>query len=242
MKTAISIATTLTLLSVLTAFAEPRIWTDTRGNSVEAEFILLTGDKALLRKTDGTEAQVPLQSLCEEDRSYIIRHSPPPLEIDVDMDIDRSNTGNGWRIQVQTETVAAEVTIRKVGTSHYDAPLRAEVYLIGQREHQEDYIIMERAESEFKFPVGSRGAHTYKSGSVSTSRLEAGINAGTEYKGYLAVVYDQHGTILEIKSNKKEFEASADAILKPRGGQTDDPKFEQRAKAESNARKWYRRF
>lgn len=242
MKTKISIVSSVTVLAVLTGFAEPRIWTDTQGNAVEAEFILLTGDKALLRKTDGAEAKVPLKSLSEDDRLYIIKNSPPPLEIDVDMDIDRSNTGNGRRVQIQTETMAAEVTIRKMGTSHYEAPLYSEVFLIGQREHKDDYIIMEQAKSEFKFAGGNRGEHTYKSASVSRSQLDGRSDAGTEYKGYLAVVYDQHGTLLEVKSNKKEFEAAAESILKTRDGDIVDKNFEQRANAQEKEPKKFRRF
>ena len=133
MKTKLSIIVTATLLTALSTFAESRIWTDAKGNTIEAEFVLLTGDKALLKQVDGNELKVSLHTLSEDDRIFILKKSPPRLELDVNLDIKRSNDTHNFRpgFQIQTESMTAKVVVRKTGTTPYDAPLFSEIFLIG---------------------------------------------------------------------------------------------------------------
>ena len=49
-----------------------RIWEDTSGKfRVRAKFVELVGGKAILKKQDGKVINVPLEKLCEEDRSLL---------------------------------------------------------------------------------------------------------------------------------------------------------------------------
>lgn len=192
--------------------AELRIWTDKSGNSIEAEHVRTLSDKVVLRKADGTEIKVSLDTLSDRDRRYAILQTPPRIEISVSTDSDRSNTGYGNRRNVQEETVSVEVKIRKSSPSPYEAPLTAELYLIGAPENDAGYIILEKHRQKFSFTAENKNLHTFESKDVSLKQLEGGRQMGIEYKGYLIAVTDKTGEIISIKCSKLDFEKNAKAI------------------------------
>lgn len=241
MKTTISLIVAATALTALTSLAESRIWTDTKGNAIEAEFVLLTGDKALLKQVDGKEIKVSLNTLSAEDRDFILRKSPPKLELDVNLDVDRSNTGNGRRVQIQTESMSAKVIVKKTGTTAYEAPLYADIFLIGKREYSDEFIVMEHTASEFTFDGTGRGEHVYTSGNVSSRQRDGAGDGGMDFKGYLAVVRDQDGTVIAMKASKPEFEAFAESISVANSGDSLDSNYEVVGEKESDSRR-NRRF
>jgi hypothetical protein len=50
---------------------EVRVWKDRKGNSVEGRFLKQTDGVVFLKGKDGQTVQAKLESLCEEDRSYV---------------------------------------------------------------------------------------------------------------------------------------------------------------------------
>jgi hypothetical protein len=228
--------------------AELRVWTDSKGKSIEAEHVRTTTDKVVLRQSDGTELSVSLDTLSEKDRRYAILLAPPRIDISVSTDVDRSNKGYsrnvGPGMQVQQETIVAEVNIRKSSSAPYEAPLVSEVYLIGRPEQTDHYVILERADSRFRFTTENKNEHTYSSSDVSLKQVESGRSTGLEFEGYLAVVRDKTGTILEMKCNKLDFQKNAEAILGSRRGTVFDEDFNpvdrKEAKREANKDRKYR--
>lgn len=219
---------TAALIISSSAFAEMRLWTDKDGKTIEAEFVRITGDKVVLKQVNEKELEVSLDTLSEQDRRFAILQAPPKIEIDVNTDVDRSNKGYGnygAGYQVQKETISADVKVRKTSSNPYEAPLISEVFLIGQLEQQEHYIILNRSRSQFTFTGDNKREYVYSSGEVSLKQLEAGSQMGVEYRGYLAVVKDRAGNIVEIKSNKPGFEKNADVIMESQRGDTFDKEF-----------------
>ncbi|MDF7801858.1 SHD1 domain-containing protein [Pontiellaceae bacterium B1224] len=205
--------------------AELRIWTDVNDKSIEAEHVRTLSDKVVLRQADGTEIKVSLDTLCERDRQYAILKTPPRIDISVSADADRSNAGYGNRRNVQEETVSVEVKIRKSSPSPYDAPLSAELYLIGMPENGAGYIILDKLRQTFSFTAENKNSHTFESQAVSLKKLEGGRQMGIEYKGYLIAVKDKTGEIISIKCSKLDFEKNAEAILAGQKGTMFDTDF-----------------
>lgn len=224
-------ASCLIILSMLfaleSAVAEMRIWTDEKGKTIEAEFVRTTGDKVVLKQQDGKEIQVSLDTLSEKDRRFAILQAPPRIDISVSTDVDRSNKSGpsnyGPGLQMQKETIDVEVKISKSSSNPYEAPLMAELYLIGQFEKTDYYIVLERSKSRFSF--AEENEHMFDSRDVSLKQLEAGEQLGIEYRGYLTIVRDKTGNILEIKTNKLDFQKNADAILGSERGSVFDENF-----------------
>ncbi|WP_372846019.1 SHD1 domain-containing protein [Pontiella sp.] len=228
MKKQIGVAV-LVWVALQASFAEMRIWTDQKGKSIEAEFVRTTTDKVVLRKADGLELSVSLDTLCEKDRRYAILQAPPSIDISVSINVDRENKGRTWAggpgFQIQTESISAEMKIRKTSTAAYEAPLNAELYLIGQTEKDDFYIVLDRRVSGFRFAAENKNGYGFSSGEVSLKQLEGGTQVGIEYTGYLAVVRDKAGNVLELKTNKLDFRKNAEAIFGSERGTIFDEDF-----------------
>jgi hypothetical protein len=228
MKKQIGLAV-FSLVMLQAAFAEMRIWTDRKGKSIEAEFVRTTSDKVVLRQSDGVELSASLDTLSEKDRRYAILQAPPSIDITVSINVDRENKGRTWAsgsgFQIQSESISAEMKIRKTSSAAYGAPLNAELYLIGHTEKDDLFIILDRKMSGFRFTAENNNAHGFNSGDVSLKQLEGSTQIGVEYKGYLAVVRDKAGNVLDMKTNKLDFRKNADAIVGSERGAIFDKDF-----------------
>jgi hypothetical protein len=197
--------------------AEMRVWTDADGKTIEAEHVRTLSDKVVLKLEDGSEIRVSLDKLDKQDRRYAILQTPPRIDITVSPKIDRENIGYsrdfGGGVQAQSETVQATVNVRKSSPAPYEAPLKSELYLIGQPERADGYVILGRTSSKFKFTAENENKHSYSSDAISLTQVEAGRQAGIEYEGYIAVVKDRTGSILSMKCSKLDFEKNAEAIM-----------------------------
>ena len=210
-------------------FAEFRIWTDQAGKQIEAELLRIADDKVVLRKQDGVEMKVSLDTLSKKDQKYAVLQAPPRIEIKVSTDTDRENVGlgggRGSGLQIQKESVQLAVSLSKTSPAPYEAPLVSEVYLIGQSEQHDGYGVLDRTVSKFKFTEVNKNLHSYSSKMVELKQLEAGRQVGIEYKGYLAIVKDRTGTVLSMKCSKLIFEKNAESIMDAQRGTIFDEDF-----------------
>lgn len=213
----------LNAMLVGAVYAELRIWTDKGGKTIEAEHVRTLTNEVVLRRTDGTEIRVSLDTLSERDRKYAILQTPPRISINVSIDADRSNTGVNRQAQIQEEEVQAEVTIEKTSSSPYEVPLRATVVLIGEPEQSDHCIILNKQNENFSFSEGSEVR--FKSGKISLRQLESGRERGVEYKGYIVAIMDKAGDILELKCSKLEYKKNAEALLSGSRGTVYDENY-----------------
>jgi len=71
MKNLIATLAILCLSYSFPAHAEFKIWEGMSGNVIEAEFVTVLGNEAVLKKRDGKTVKVPISKLCEKDQHYI---------------------------------------------------------------------------------------------------------------------------------------------------------------------------
>lgn len=209
--------------------AEFRPWTDSKGNSVEAEYVRMTDDTVVLRKRDGSELKVPLDSLSEEDCQYAMLRNPPKIEIKVDDDMDSETVGylGGPRSDssVRIASVSADVTLRKKSTGRYDAELTVEVLLIGKTAQLDRYTVLERSDSAFCFTEQNKGLYTFACGPADIRNVRGNRNTGVEYEGFLVVVRDSLDAVVAVKGSRIEFEKNVEALLKAGKGALFDKDF-----------------
>lgn len=65
-----------------TANDEMRTWTRVDGGTLEAGFVVVIGDKAVLRDSRGKQRKIPLVQLSGEDRKFIELANPPKFNIE----------------------------------------------------------------------------------------------------------------------------------------------------------------
>lgn len=230
MKTKFTLLTALIFIALLaTTHAELRVWTDEAGKTIEAEHVRTLTDEVVLRKSDGTELRVSLETLSERDRKYAILQTPPRIDISVSVDTDRSNTGYGNRrsAQVQEEMISVEAKIRKSSSAPYEAPLRAELYIIGSPEQKDGYVILDKRTERFSFTTENDNQHIFDSRDIKLKQLETGREQGVEYKGYLIAVRDKSRGVISLKCSKLGYEKNAEAIMAGEKGTMFDGDFKE---------------
>ncbi|MBT8042084.1 MAG: hypothetical protein KJN98_02860 [Pontiella sp.] len=215
----------------VSAMAELREWKDQSGKVILAEHVATTGDRVVLRLEDGSEIKVSLDTLSEKDRRHAVLLTPPRIDISVSAKVDRTNTDmdKGMRrrggVQIQEESIVATVTLKKSSPAPYEAPLQAIVYLMGQPEQHDGYVVIDRATSRFTFTTENKNQHTFTGNEVNLTSAQAGMERGIEYKGYIAVVRDKQGNRIAMKCSKLDFEKNADAIIGSKKGAIFDEDF-----------------
>jgi hypothetical protein len=89
---------TLTLaISVFShiAVAEVRTWVDNNGHKLDAELIGNLHGQVSLRTKENKVVHVSISSLCADDQKFVLRNTPPEIDIDVVEITDRHNEGFG---------------------------------------------------------------------------------------------------------------------------------------------------
>lgn len=76
-RASMALAGVIALLARPPALADMRVWTSTRGTTLEAELLRVEGEDVILRQTDGRHARIPVSRLSAVDREYLARPSRP---------------------------------------------------------------------------------------------------------------------------------------------------------------------
>ncbi len=194
---------------------EYRMWTDKKGNSIEAELVCESGGKVVIRDRQGKLRKLAPEKLSAADQKYLRTAFPPKTEIVFSKKQDRTKDKDGseWA-WVDME---CEITIKKKNRMPYDGTLTAILLVVGRDDRQSDYILLDRQEATFDFIKAKsfllKGNHfrMREYGNYYHDR-------GTEYVGYLAVVLDKDGNVIDVKSSRKEFAEKCKMMLEIKKG------------------------
>jgi len=193
-------------------FAEYRIWKDKKGHSIEAEFVCERSGLVMIKKRDGKILKLPKGKLSDADQKYLASEIPPKVELIFSKNQDRRNQSDSYAV-VDME---CKVTVKKKSKAVYDESLQIILLVIGRDKREKRYIMMDRAEAKFDFKQSKIFLLEGKRFRMEEYRYDN--NYGTEYVGFLVVVLDKNNTVIEVKSNRKEFAAGVDLLLKIKKG------------------------
>ncbi len=172
-----------------------RLW-EIGGQSVEAAFQAVVGNKVMLKGARGKQIKVPLGGLSAADRRYIELARPPEFRITF-------TKQSGQRILKTTphlEEIPPRILdyrfgakIRQVSAQDYDHEITAELFVIGrQRIDDRKYILLDRFSSSF------RGVeHTFKGDAVELMSYDTDQPMGRKYSDYLLILTDERGKIIQ---------------------------------------------
>ncbi len=184
--------------------AEMRIWEDTSGHSVKAEFVRELFKAVELRRPDGTLHSIPLDNLSEQDSAYVRTRIPPEIALNVRKQ-KRDKVRNEDFVQDGDfiSVVTADVEIRKTSRAPFTGNLRAEVYLIGKEVATDHYRLCGRETSRVLFTEENQSVYTFQTSAEfrvyeEYNHLEV---RGAEYAGYLVVVMDPAGNQLATRTD-----------------------------------------
>ncbi len=185
------------------ALAEVRIWKDRASNEYEAEFVRELFDKITLRDVDGKEHQVGVEELSDHDQKYIRVMVPPVMEIEFHRNfhikpkpVELSDDDN------DTVTILwGDVRITKISNRPFTSGLHAELFLIAKEVAGENYVLIDRTESDFLLEEDKAHQFKTKGGEIRIYTEYTRERRGEEYLGYLVAISDARGNIVQIKTN-----------------------------------------
>ena len=202
--------------------AEFRTWTDQNGNTVDAEFVGVSGPRVVLKKTDGKEISLSPSLLSDADREYLQGKVPddlldasksaldrsPPLSIEVKIS---KNTNTLKNEDLVTRDMTLVAKLRKKSTGPYSRKLTAELIMVGIHKEDGYWVMLDRSTIEFDLAGADRVS---LEGKTANFRYYANSKAGVEYEGNVVVIRDDEGKVLDVSASSKAFEKSYESLSK----------------------------
>jgi len=200
------------------ANAEMRTWTSRKGDTVEAEYVRMRGDKVVLKTADGKTHRIPVEGLCDDDQEYLSHAAavPPRIQIDVDEDVDIDKQVISSFREKEEQTITCNVLIRKANSEPCFDKFKVNLFLIAEVKESSEKIIIDTKEQSVSF-ANQDTAQISLTGKVEN---ETGYDwaAGLEYEGHIVCVQDDSGEIIAMKATKNAYEKNMGAILKAKKG------------------------
>ena len=197
-------------------YAEFRNWTDIDGKTLKAEYVRTEVESVVLRREDGSEFKVLMQSLSKPDIDFVRLQNPPRIMINMEPSVDTYTVGylgnGGYDYTVKYQVVEPSVLLRKTSTEPYEAPLEMEVILLGRIREVDRYIIIDNAAISFSFSGKQSYEVTYEGYPVDLRQIRGSWRSGVEYEGYLVIIRDSQGKLVTAKASKIALEQNAEGL------------------------------
>ena len=231
-KTWIGILVVLAVVAA-TARTEMRIWTDKKGNSIEAEFVNFFSDKVILKTAAGKQFKVPQNGLSQKDIAYLKNVVPPKIDIEVNIITDSKNikvpkinidlgiySSSSSSTSMKQEKIRGKVTITKKNRDPSCRTFVAHLYIFTKHQSSEEIKIVDKTTREFsfknqdivKFEGSTISIHYYNDRYRSPPFISDYDNYGEVYEGYLVFIKDNEGNIICTKGSCKLFENKVSEI------------------------------
>lgn len=190
-----------------------REWTDRDGKTLKAEYVRTEVESVVLRREDGSEFKVSMQSLSEADIEFVRLQTPPRILINMEPSVDTYTVGylgnGGYDYTVKYQVVEPSVLLRKTSTEPYEAPLEMEVILLGRIREVDRYIIIDNSVISFSFKGKQSYEVTYIGYPVDLRQIRGSWRSGVEYEGYLVMIRDSLGRLVTAKASNSTLEQNA---------------------------------
>ena len=187
-----------------------RTWNRTDGKTMEAKLLAVIGGKAVLENQAGRQRKVPVDQLSAGDRTFIELANPPKFNIDFSKQssqriIKDSPIISGSPPKVLDYVFSAKLA--QISAGEYNHELKAEFFAIGEETNGDNAILLDRQESHFTPSAANERSHTFFGTKVTLLQTFAydrrGETRGQKYGGYLIVVTDERGRIIDHGTSNK---------------------------------------
>lgn len=214
----------IVVFSGWTTLADMRIWTDQKGNSIEAEFINIIGDKVVLRSDERGVIQVPINGLCIADKKYLASNIPPKIKLDVRVLKDNKHLGS--YSDYKEETVFCKIIITKTNQEPCDKNFVVHVYLFFKNVGSNGLIAKDINTFSFDFSADSKVEFSTSPVKVEHYRSAyENYKCGEKYDGYLVFIKDAQGNLICSKGSSLLYEKNISQIEVAKQGARFDAKL-----------------
>jgi hypothetical protein len=195
----------MVLISHISA-AEGRIWALSGGEKYKAEFVLVMGDKVVLKNSEGEQVKIQLARFSAEDRLFIELANPPHLEISFRRKSNQKYFSSRFTTtllpEIQINTFGVRIKQRSAGA--YKHELLVEFCAIGKERAGNRFILLDRYESSFTLSTENQCSHECWGRAVELDQYEIFYITrprGKKYDGHLIVVTDARGEQIAVQGS-----------------------------------------
>lgn len=186
-----------------------RTWMLQNGKSVEARFVTTVGGMLVLEDSRGRQKKIPMERISDEDRKFVELAQPPVFNIDF---IKKSSQRffkespyieAGWVPDELDYIFGAR--LKQTSAGEYDHELKVEFFAIGDELEGDNFVLLDRQESYFT-PAKENGFHEFRGDVVPVREIRIERfqqDRGVKYGGYLVVVTDERGVIIDYATSNK---------------------------------------
>ena len=190
---------------------EIRTWATGDEKTLDARFATVIGDKAVLTDESGRQRKIQLARLSGEDRTFVELAKPPKFNIDfskksaqVIVEVDSPYWASGGRVGRSDYNYIFGAKLKQVSAGKYNHELKVEFFAIGEEYDGDNYILFDRQESRFTPTKENGRSHAFHGDTIRLTRRFLGIqNRGQKYGGYLVVVTDERGMVVDFGASHK---------------------------------------
>ena len=185
-----------------------RTWTLLNGKTMDAEFVTVMSGKAVLKDARGRSRKVPLNQLSDEDRLFAELARPPKFNFDFSKKTSQrifESSPYGSQLPKEVEYVFS-ARLKQTSAGEYRHELKVEFFAIGEEIDGDNYILFDRQESRFTPSAENERSHTFSGRTVPVRERGEALSMGRrgdKYGGYLVVVTDTRGKVVDIGSSHK---------------------------------------
>lgn len=187
--------------------AEARTWTSTGGETFEGEFVVVIGDKAVIRNPAGEQIKILLTRFSQDDLTFMELAEPPTFKIDVSKHSDQHiwpqkyKTYSAWELPPAYDYVFT-TKLKQISAGSYSHKLHIEVCVIGEEIDGDNYILLDRMGSTFVPSEQEDLLYQFTGRKVRLFDYEFWTDGrrGQKYGGYLVIITDSRGKIIAQKT------------------------------------------
>ena len=157
----------------------------------------------------GRQRKVPLARLSEKDQQYIELSQIPKFNIDFSKKsqqkfFEESTLLPGAHWLPKHIDYVFSTRLKQTSAGIYNHELKVEFFAIGEEIEGDNYILFDRQESRFTPTKENGRSHTFSGKTVPLRENVIFIERrGQKYGGYLVVVTDERGMIVDYGSSHK---------------------------------------
>ena len=183
-----------------------RTWTLADGTEFIGEYQSLVGKKAVFKAMKGKQKTLQLSDLSEPDRQYVELENPPTIKLGVSYESTPKYTiedGSSSGV-VSAYRYTYSGNAKKTSVAAYNHELTVEFFAIGSELHGDKFILLDRQQSTFIPTAENEYSVSFTGETVEMPNfILEGIHRGVEHYGYLIMVTDKRGRVIEYKTTAK---------------------------------------
>lgn len=198
--------------NALPDLSELRTWALSGGKEIEAKYKTMMAGKVLMENRRGKQQKIAFSEFNDQDKELISLANPPRF----DLNFTKSSTQRTTRkVSMGDEPKRTRIWDFTFGfqarqnnnAPDYNYPLTIEYYAIGDEVEADNNILLDRRAVTFEPPAkGERRNYEFKSDQPVMLKQYLAMSGnwrGAQYGGYLIVVKDMHGNVIQHKASNE---------------------------------------